>query len=282
MRKMLSRNQTIELVNEAIESGEIHCDPSTEVKVGDINSESATAGKVIVADGDGGAEWGEVSGGLEVITLTYGTALTEEQYTKAQNGQCVLMYDNNTYIKSKVSGQMFFYSPMLFGFNGSFYQSAIRVFSGGTWTKVEYEVDTNAKAYEGTSLLPTDVVFESWTLHRAIKDGNILWLVCSGKIHNNSASQQSVDYLFELTIPSNIGSHIYRMDGTTVNNTRTGSDSLILQGNGAWGSTPLTISVESPSENYIKIGFNSTQTINASGNRAVNLRIPIFLNIGTV
>lgn len=58
MRKMLSRNQTIELVNEAIESGEIHCDPSTEVKVGDINSESATAGKVIVADGEGGAEWG--------------------------------------------------------------------------------------------------------------------------------------------------------------------------------------------------------------------------------
>lgn len=66
MRKMLSRKQTIDLVNEAIESGEIHADPSTEVKVGDINSESATAGKVIVADGDGGAEWGSVSGGTNL------------------------------------------------------------------------------------------------------------------------------------------------------------------------------------------------------------------------
>ena len=65
---MLSRNQTIELVNEAIESGEIHCDPSTEVKVGDINSESATAGKVIVADGEGGAEWGDIPNELPSIS----------------------------------------------------------------------------------------------------------------------------------------------------------------------------------------------------------------------
>ena len=68
MRKMLSRKQTIDLVNEAIESGEIHADPSTEVKVGDINSESATAGKVIVADGDGGAEWGDIPNELPSIT----------------------------------------------------------------------------------------------------------------------------------------------------------------------------------------------------------------------
>ena len=67
MRKMYSENQIKDIVNKGIEDGSIHADPSTEVKVGDINSESATAGKVIVANGEGGASWGDIPNELPIV-----------------------------------------------------------------------------------------------------------------------------------------------------------------------------------------------------------------------
>ena len=67
MRQMFSKNQIKEIVNQGIEDGSIHADPSTEVKVADINSESATAGKVITANGEGGATWESIPSELPAI-----------------------------------------------------------------------------------------------------------------------------------------------------------------------------------------------------------------------
>ena len=113
MRKMLSRKQTIDLVNEAIESGEIHADPSTEVKVGDINSESATAGKVIVADGEGGAEWGDIPNELPSISgnadkvLKVNSGATGVEWGEVSGGGGTQLYKHSITIDSSVAFQSF-------------------------------------------------------------------------------------------------------------------------------------------------------------------------------
>ena len=75
MRKMYSKKQLFDLVNEGIDSGDIHADTSTEVKVADINSELATAGKVIKANGEGGAVWGDIPEELPSVSGNAGKFL---------------------------------------------------------------------------------------------------------------------------------------------------------------------------------------------------------------
>ena len=312
MRKMLSRNQTIELVNEAIESGEIHCDPSTEVKVGDINSESATAGKVIVADGEGGAEWGSISAGMEVVTLESSSGtLSDGDFTKVSGDNCVILYNNEVYYKERL-------------YSGYLYYTNIRIKSGATYlsnSKVEiivstkyftisdvsidknqvvanptlagtestlesvqigstkYKVGASVVGYEGTSDLTAGLEFTDWGLHRAIKDGNILWLVVSSKILNTTSSSLSTTALCSITLPSEISSKIYRADGSTINNALTSSEK-ICNAVGTKGAQASPFFIDSYTANVIKIALNTTLTVSANDYSYVEVRVPIFLDIG--
>lgn len=136
-------------------------------------------------------------------------------------------------------------------------------------------------AYEGTSLLPEDVVFEDWTLHRAIQDGNILWIVLTGSITNNSDSSASPTDIFEITLPSSISSKIYRQDGTTCDNARS-SDSTILYATGTQESQTKRYFVYSESANKIKLTLLTPTSISSGTYAKIDCRVPIFLDIGTV
>ena len=229
MKKMYSENQIKDIVNKGIEDGSIHADPSTEVKVGDINAESSTLGQVIISDGEGGAEWGS-----ELPSIT-GNA-----------------------------------------------DKVLKVNSGATGIEWGEAGGSEVIAYEGTSTLENDLVFTGWTLHRAIKDGNILWLVGSGKILNNSSSTASIYSLFSITLPSNISSKIYRTDGTTCDNTYVNSNII--------GAFPINVGTLTSANNILvkctnvnKLDFEAQSSINvnASSDQTFNFRIPIFLDIGT-
>lgn len=134
-------------------------------------------------------------------------------------------------------------------------------------------------AYEGTSLMPTGVIFKDWSLHRGIKDGNILWLAVTGVISNTNASSASVSGIISITIPSDLGDKIYRSDGTKVSVGT--SYSNILYSNVTFGSGSRVISLYSNSQNELKIEFTSTQTLGAATDLPIDIRIPIFLDIGT-
>ena len=97
MRKMFSINQIKEIVNEGIEDGSIHADPSTEVKVADINSESATAGKVIIADGDGKASWGEVETDIQSVSLSDSNTYSDLVPYNNKIVNLTLSINSNTY-----------------------------------------------------------------------------------------------------------------------------------------------------------------------------------------
>ena len=135
-------------------------------------------------------------------------------------------------------------------------------------------------AYEGTSLLPTDVVFEDWTLHRAIKDGNILWFVLAGKITNNGTNASVTDIL-EITLPSEISSKIYRADGTTCDQAYSGGSAVITFYD-IFNNTSTKFLLISPEANKIKIKIASAQTLATGGSQMLNTSIPIFLDTGTV
>lgn len=140
-------------------------------------------------------------------------------------------------------------------------------------------------AYEGTvSIEDTNLQFEDWSLHRAIKDGNILWLVVSGIIKNidTSASHRltQFDTLLEVTLPQNISSKIYRGDGTTCNNAYIHKN-LILSATMCLESSEYVAVLSSTEANKLVIKLNSTVTWTANTNKAINIRIPIFLDIGT-
>ena len=313
MRKMLSRNQTIELVNEAIESGEIHCDPSTEVKVGDINSESATAGKVIVADGDGGAEWGSIQAGMDVVELSSSSGtLSDSDYAKVSGNNCLIFYDNNIYYKEYLDTEL----NVIGYFSRSYYtntdikthmieiNTTTKGYSyhlttypkqnitanptlAGTESSLEgiqigstkYKVGSSVVAYEGTSSLPTGVVFENWTLHRAIKDGNILWIVCAGNINNTTAEAVSITNIFEISIPSEISSKIYRADGSTCNNSFT-TNGAITSFVGARDNAQQVFRLNSNEANKLLLILNGSYSISANYSVRLDVRFPIFLDIG--
>lgn len=132
-------------------------------------------------------------------------------------------------------------------------------------------------AYEGTSLLPTDVIFEDWTLHRAIKDGNILWIVCSGTIKNTTSSSQSLTDLFKIILPSEIAEKIYRIDGTKCSESYTSFDYVLgYPGISKYTNQVFNVRCSTPNELIIQ----NTTNMNANEESHFNLRIPIFLDIG--
>ena len=131
-------------------------------------------------------------------------------------------------------------------------------------------------AYEGTYSFPADVAYTGWSLHRAIKDGNILWLVIAGQIVNDSGASQTVS-LMSITLPSSLSSHIYREDGTTCDNAYS-SSYTITKCAGVIKNTVSAIQIDSLSANTIEVGSATLNT----GTTRIDLRIPIFLDIGTV
>ena len=140
-------------------------------------------------------------------------------------------------------------------------------------------IGSDVVSYEGTSLLATDVVFEDWTLHRAIKDGNVLWIVLSGNIKNNSASSITPLEIFTITLPSDISSKIYRRDGSTCNNAYT-SNEFVLSMRGVQNSADKQFDLDSPSANTLILSLSGGSAI-ASGSYAnFQIRIPLFLEIG--
>ena len=150
---------------------------------------------------------------------------------------------------------------------------------GAAWAAIPAQ-DDEVIAYEGTSLLPTDVVFENWTLHRAIKDGNILWIVGTGVIKNNSDSMAYVAGLFNITLPTEISSKIYRKDGTTTNNAYSSSgDIAYIIGIKDTNTVRYTLSANTI--NVIEI-YSSSISLASAGTVEFDFRFPIFLDIGTV
>lgn len=134
-------------------------------------------------------------------------------------------------------------------------------------------------AYEGTSLLPTDVVFEDWTLHRAIKDGNVLWVVICGAVTNTSINQVSVTNLFSIDLPADIASKIYRFDGTTCDNSYLNNDLVLIQ-SGTINESGKNYKIVSQTANNFVLTITSAETLNSQATKIFNVRIPIFLNIG--
>ena len=160
--------------------------------------------------------------------------------------------------------------------------SALGLDSNGKLVK-ETISGSEVVAYEGVSLLPTDVVFEDWTLHRAIKDGDILWVVFSGVIVNNGSETIGGGELpiFSLSLPTDILSKIYRVDGTTCNNNYN-SSSAVLYDNGYESGSRQTVYIRSQQANELKVIVNSSGNFTSGSTRIWNVRIPIFLDIGTV
>lgn len=61
------------------------------------SSTNETAGKVLTADGNGGASWEDASAGLETVTLTTLVGnLSDADYLKVSGNNCVIIYDDNT------------------------------------------------------------------------------------------------------------------------------------------------------------------------------------------
>jgi hypothetical protein len=133
-------------------------------------------------------------------------------------------------------------------------------------------------AYTGVLVLPTDVILTSWTLARAIKDGNILWLTLCGQIKNNTSGSVSVANVYDVLLPSSIGDKIYKQDGTTIS-TPGGSNQITLA-IGVGGTTNKVFNIGCSAVNTIRVGFSSSQNINAGSSLKVDLRVPLFLDIG--
>lgn len=136
-------------------------------------------------------------------------------------------------------------------------------------------------AYEGTSLLPEGVVFEDWTLHRAIKDGNILWIALVGKITNTTGSSATVNDVFEITLPETISNKIYRTDGTSCDQAYT-SEQLVLIYYDNYANQPTQFRLKSPTANKLTYSSTNGFTLGSNVSAVFNVRIPIFLDTGTV
>lgn len=138
-------------------------------------------------------------------------------------------------------------------------------------------------AYEGVSVLPTDIEFTDWTLHRAIKIDSVLWIVVCGTITNKGASQASFNNMCEITLPSSISSKIYRADGTSCDQAPSSSvNTLILLDMGGAGSSERLANCYSESANKIRIKWQYNTSINAGASIQFNIRFPLFLDVGSV
>ena len=140
-----------------------------------------------------------------------------------------------------------------------------------------------AVAYEGTSLLPEGVNFKDWTLHRAIVKDDICWIVVSGVIINTTSSAISVSDLIEITLPADICSHIYRLDGTTCNQSTSGDGIVLLDFTKSnLNASAILIMLKSTEVNKLKLSMPVAQSATQNIDFNFNIRIPIFLDIGTV
>lgn len=133
-------------------------------------------------------------------------------------------------------------------------------------------------AYEGVLQLPTDVVLTDWTLARAIQDGNILWITLCGQIRNNTQSSQSITNVYSVLLPSSIGDKIFKADGNPIS--QAGGSNQITQAVGIGGTASKIYNIGCSAVNTIMVGFSSSQSITAGQSYKVDLRIPLFLNIG--
>lgn len=140
-------------------------------------------------------------------------------------------------------------------------------------------------AYEGVSVLPTDIEFTDWTLHRAIQIGSVLWVVVCGTITNKGSSSNSFVNLCKITLPSSISSKIYRADGTTCDQASTttqAKNTLILLAMGGAGTNEKLANAYSIEANKIHVKWQSNMSINAGDSIQFNVRFPLFLDIGSV
>ena len=259
-----------------------------------------------------GATKYKVPQGMEVVEIvSYDGTFNDEDYAKVSGNNCVILYGGELYYKTLENPYALSYTL-----------PSIRLQNDGSITKIQIEISTEDKsysvidyssvvgnptfdgseialtgieiagqqykvggsevlAYEGTSLLPTDVVFENWTLHRAIKDGNILWIVLSGEVKNNGSDTATVNNYFSITLNTDISSKIYRQDGTTCNNAKS-SNNRILRFNGMSGDNSTTFDLNSDSANVIYVRSRSNVGLGAGDSMILDVRIPIFLDIGTV
>lgn len=144
---------------------------------------------------------------------------------------------------------------------------------------VKSAIESGEIAYEGTSVLPEEVEFSEWALHRAIKDGNILWVIISGVIKNNSTtSTKAVRGLIDITLPEDISSKIYRYNGVPINQQASGD---VIETNIYQSGSIRAIALTSPSLNVLHCELGSTINVPANGTIIVDTRIPIFLDIGS-
>lgn len=149
----------------------------------------------------------------------------------------------------------------------------------GEFAKFPASSSEEVVAYEGTSLMPTGVSMSGWSLHRCIKNGNMLWLTITGSIINNTESSQTFMKLYSFTLPTSISSKIYRQNGTTCD---TSSNSpTILYCVGVRGSSSGTYKLTSTTANVIEIESNNNINISAGNDVELEIRFPIFLDIGT-
>ena len=103
----------------------------------------------------------------------------------------------------------------------------------------------------------------------------------SGKVTNTDTSDHIISTIFKVTLPSDIASKIYRVDGTSCDS-GTYTQARILWYSGQSGYTVGTFLVSSESANEITITESSSPSLSSGLSREFNLRVPLFLDIGTV
>ena len=261
-----------------------------------------------------GATKYKVPEGMQVLELSSNSGtLTDEQYALASGNKCIVKYGITFLHKNKETGSNIKYDSFIeehdtppqflqnyeltiyksdksFAINSltvvypnpalAGTESALTSLQVGN-TKYKVGGAESPIAYEGTSLLPEGVVFENWTLHRAIQDGNVLWLVCAGNINNTTAEAVSITNIFEVSISSTIASKIYRADGSTCNNSYT-VNGAITSFVGARDNAQQVFRLNSNEANKLLLILNGSYSISANYSVRIDFRFPIFLDIGTV
>lgn len=134
--------------------------------------------------------------------------------------------------------------------------------------------------YEGTSLLPTGFAMTSWGLHRAIKIGSILWIVVSGDIKNQSGAQSNVTKLYEITLPSDISSKIYRIDGVSCDQATAGGNTRVAYTTVNVDDLVRNLEIRCSAPNVLTLYMTSSVGINDNSSKYFGFRFPLFLNFG--
>ena len=260
-----------------------------------------------------GATKYKVPYGANILALSEDSGtLTDEQYALVSGDNCIIKHSGESYYKTIV-GQYIIYVVAHSYINPntnqlSYLECQISDNKNYAFSAVDYAPNVavnptlagtesaltglqvgNQKykvggseilAYEGTSLLSSGVVFENWTLHRSIKDGNILWVVLSGKITNTSGSSKTEYSFFSVTLPSQISSKIYRLNGTTCDNAESSSPEILnAVGYKSNSNNPVFYYLSSVTANVLQLTCSGL-AIDNNGSAYVDVRIPIFLDIG--